>query len=151
MKLTYLSVLGAGLWNNRLVLMLLLQVYGVGKVVGLGWNRKLLLWLAAVGVGSGGGGEAGLSQHLRRLLDYHIIIVVLVVLFVLVHTSGSRFLNVELIKIFNFFYKKLKNFSVLWIRIRDPDPYSIRSVDPDPYSESGSGSRRAKMAHKSRQ
>ncbi len=31
------------------------------------------------------------------------------------------------------------------------DPYSIESVDPDPYSESGSGSRRAKMTHKSRQ
>ncbi len=31
------------------------------------------------------------------------------------------------------------------------DPYSIGSVDPDPYSESGSGSRRAKMTHKSRQ
>jgi len=30
------------------------------------------------------------------------------------------------------------------------DPYSIGSVDPDPYSESGSGSRRAKMTHKSR-
>jgi hypothetical protein len=30
------------------------------------------------------------------------------------------------------------------------DPDSIRSVDPDPYSESGSGSRRAKMTHKSR-
>ncbi len=27
---------------------------------------------------------------------------------------------------------------------------SIRSVDPDPYSESGSGSRRAKMTRKSR-
>ena len=31
------------------------------------------------------------------------------------------------------------------------DPYSIGSVDPDPYSESGSGSRRAKLNHKSRQ
>ncbi len=31
------------------------------------------------------------------------------------------------------------------------DPYSIGSVDPDPYSEFGSGSRRAKMTHKSRQ
>ena len=31
------------------------------------------------------------------------------------------------------------------------DPYSIGSVDPDPYSESGSGFRRAKMTHKSRQ
>ncbi len=30
------------------------------------------------------------------------------------------------------------------------DPDSIRSVDPDPYSESGSGSTRAKMTHKSR-
>ncbi len=30
------------------------------------------------------------------------------------------------------------------------DPYLIRSVDPDSYSESGSGSRREKMAHKSR-
>jgi hypothetical protein len=30
------------------------------------------------------------------------------------------------------------------------DPDSIGSVDPDPYSESGSGSRRAKMTHKSR-
>ncbi len=32
------------------------------------------------------------------------------------------------------------------------NPDSIRSVhpDPDPYSESGSGSRRAKMTHKSR-
>ncbi len=30
----------------------------------------------------------------------------------------------------------------------DPDPYSIGSVDPEPYSESGS--RRAKMTHKSR-
>jgi hypothetical protein len=30
------------------------------------------------------------------------------------------------------------------------DPDSIRSVDPDPNSESGSGSRRAKMTHKSR-
>ncbi len=35
-------------------------------------------------------------------------------------------------------------------RVADPDP--VRSVDPDsdPYSESGSGSRRAKMTHKSR-
>ncbi len=32
----------------------------------------------------------------------------------------------------------------------DPDPCSIGSVDPDPYSESRSGSRRAKMTHKSR-
>jgi hypothetical protein len=32
----------------------------------------------------------------------------------------------------------------------DPDPYSIGTVDPDPYSESGSGSRRAKMTYKSR-
>ncbi len=30
------------------------------------------------------------------------------------------------------------------------DSDSIRSVDPDPYSESGSGSRRAKITHKSR-
>ncbi len=30
------------------------------------------------------------------------------------------------------------------------DPYSIGPVDPDPYSESGSGSRRAKMTHNSR-
>jgi hypothetical protein len=30
------------------------------------------------------------------------------------------------------------------------DPDSIRSMDSDPYSESGSGSRRAKMTHKSR-
>jgi hypothetical protein len=30
------------------------------------------------------------------------------------------------------------------------DPYSIGSVDPDPYSQYGSGSRRAKMTHKSR-
>jgi hypothetical protein len=42
-----------------------------------------------------------------------------------------------------------------WIRDRvsNPDPDftdSIRSVDPDPYSESGSGSRRAKMTRKSR-
>jgi hypothetical protein len=29
------------------------------------------------------------------------------------------------------------------------DPDSIRSVDPNPYLESGSGSRRAKMTHKS--
>ncbi len=46
-------------------------------------------------------------------------------------------------------------------RVADPDPgsgsvldpYSIGSVDPDPYSESGSGSgsRRAKITHKSRQ
>jgi hypothetical protein len=31
------------------------------------------------------------------------------------------------------------------------DPDSIRSVDPDPDSEYGSGFRRAKMTHKSRQ
>jgi hypothetical protein len=42
-------------------------------------------------------------------------------------------------------------------RVVDPDPgsgldpYSIGSVDPDPDSESGSGSRRAKITHKSRQ
>jgi hypothetical protein len=30
------------------------------------------------------------------------------------------------------------------------DPDSIGSVDPDPDSETGSGSRRAKMTHKSR-
>ncbi len=35
-------------------------------------------------------------------------------------------------------------------RVSDPDPDSFRSVEPDPYSESGSGSRRAKMTHKSR-
>jgi hypothetical protein len=35
-KQTYLRVLGAGLWNNRLVRMLLLKVDGVGEVVGLG-------------------------------------------------------------------------------------------------------------------
>jgi hypothetical protein len=34
--------------------------------------------------------------------------------------------------------------------IRSVDPDSIRSVDPDPYYESGSGSRRAKMTHKSK-
>ncbi len=33
-------------------------------------------------------------------------------------------------------------------RVADPD--STGSVDPDPYSESGSGSRRAKMTHKGR-
>jgi len=35
---------------------------------------------------------------------------------------------------------------------RVSDPYSIGPVDPDPdpYSKSGSGSRRAKMTHKSR-
>jgi hypothetical protein len=33
-------------------------------------------------------------------------------------------------------------------RVAAPD--SIWSVDPDPYSESGSGSRRAKMIHKSK-
>jgi hypothetical protein len=33
-------------------------------------------------------------------------------------------------------------------RVANPD--SIGPVDPDPYSESGSGSRRAKMTHKSR-
>ncbi len=50
-----------------------------------------------------------------------------------------------------------------WFKITDPqisirnqgfgyglDPCSIGPVDPDPYSESGSGSRRAKMTHKSR-
>jgi hypothetical protein len=36
----------------------------------------------------------------------------------------------------------------LGFRVSDPD--LIRSVDPGPYSESGSGSRRAKMTHKSR-
>jgi hypothetical protein len=37
-------------------------------------------------------------------------------------------------------------------RVSDPDPDLIRSADPDPdpYSESGSGSRRAKMTHKRR-
>ncbi len=80
------------------MLLLLLKVYRVGEVVGLWRNREL--WLAAIVVGSGGGGgEAGLSQHLRRLLDRHIIVIILVVLFVLVHTSGSRILNEELIKI----------------------------------------------------
>ncbi len=36
--------------------------------------------------------------------------------------------------------------------VSDPDPYSIGPVAPDPdsYSESGSGSRMAKMTHKSR-
>jgi hypothetical protein len=36
--------------------------------------------------------------------------------------------------------------------VSNPDPDSIRSVDPDlyTYSESGSGSRRAKMTHKSK-
>jgi hypothetical protein len=33
-------------------------------------------------------------------------------------------------------------------RVSDPDPDSIRSVDPVLYSESGSGSKRAKMIHK---
>jgi hypothetical protein len=35
-------------------------------------------------------------------------------------------------------------------RVTDPDPDSIGSVDPDPYTESGSGSSRAKITHKSR-
>ncbi len=34
--------------------------------------------------------------------------------------------------------------------VRSVDPDSVRSVDPDPFSESGSGSRRAKMTHKRR-
>ncbi len=34
--------------------------------------------------------------------------------------------------------------------LRCPNPDSIGSVDPEPDSESGSGSRRAKMTHKSR-
>ncbi len=38
--------------------------------------------------------------------------------------------------------------SITCTRVADPDPDSIGSVDPD--SESGSGSRRAKMTHKSR-
>ncbi len=38
----------------------------------------------------------------------------------------------------------------LKVGIRAADPDSIRSVDPDPESASGSGSRRAKMTHKSR-
>jgi hypothetical protein len=42
------------------------------------------------------------------------------------------------------------NLDVLSGRVADPDPDSIRSVDPDPDSESVSGSRRAKMTHKSR-
>jgi hypothetical protein len=37
---------------------------------------------------------------------------------------------------------------VVLCRVADPDPESIGSVDPD--SESGSGSRRAKITHKSR-
>jgi hypothetical protein len=37
---------------------------------------------------------------------------------------------------------------VLFSRVADPDPDSIGSVDTDPDSESGS--RRAKMTHKSR-
>jgi hypothetical protein len=55
------------------------------------------------------------------------------------------------------FFKIFLTFLILTSRVVDlepdpePDPYSIRSVDPDPYSESGSGSRRAKMTHKSRQ
>jgi hypothetical protein len=40
------------------------------------------------------------------------------------------------------------------VRVADPDPNWIRiqsgSVDPDPCSESGSGSRRAKITRKSR-
>jgi hypothetical protein len=49
-----------------------------------------------------------------------------------------------------------KNFIVtqklplLVTRVSDPDPDSIGSVDPDRYSESGSGSRRTKLTHKSR-
>jgi hypothetical protein len=35
-------------------------------------------------------------------------------------------------------------------RVADPDPNSIGSVDPAPYSESGSGSRRTKITHKTR-
>ncbi len=35
-------------------------------------------------------------------------------------------------------------------RVTDPDPDLIGSVDPGPDSESGSGSRRAKMTHKSK-
>ncbi len=39
-----------------------------------------------------------------------------------------------------------------WVhfRVSDPDPDSIRSVDPDPDPYSESGSRRAKITHKSR-
>jgi hypothetical protein len=40
--------------------------------------------------------------------------------------------------------------NVLVIRVSVLDPYSIGPVDPDPYSESGSGSRRAKITHKRR-
>jgi hypothetical protein len=36
-------------------------------------------------------------------------------------------------------------------RLSNKNKDSRRVVDPDPYSESGSGSRRAKMTHKSRQ
>jgi hypothetical protein len=39
----------------------------------------------------------------------------------------------------------------MFLGFPDPDPLVRgRVVDPDPYSESGSGSRRAKMTHKSR-
>ncbi len=47
-------------------------------------------------------------------------------------------------------YSLLSNLWFCGSRVSDPD--SIRSVDPDldPYPESGSGSRRAKITHKSR-
>jgi hypothetical protein len=41
--------------------------------------------------------------------------------------------------------EKIENKNIFSSRVADPDPDSIRSVDPD----SGSGSRRAKMTHKS--
>jgi hypothetical protein len=47
-----------------------------------------------------------------------------------------------------FLFKIILHFDGFFTTVADPDPDSIGSVDPDP--ESGSGSRRAKMTHKSR-
>ncbi len=67
--------------------------------------------------------------------------------------SGSR--RAKIRAIFNMCRLRPPAATQIGIQVRpsvaDPDPYWIRiPSDPDPYSKSGSGSRRARMTHKSR-
>ncbi len=62
-------------------------------------------------------------------------------------TKSSKNLNLQLKK--NHIFKEKRLFFIL-SNVSDPDSDSIWSVDPDLDSESGSGSRRAKMTHKNK-
>jgi hypothetical protein len=61
--------------------------------------------------------------------------------------------NPELLSTHLYFVKycTISPFASLFSSVADPDPHRFGQLDPDPHWEYGSGSRRAKMTHKSKE